>query len=59
MDKITIDSISEHPKGTQIVSNLARQKTLVTTVYSIIRTRYVVLSELSVNLNNHVKTDSN
>jgi Transposase DDE domain len=59
MDKFIIEAISEHLKETQIVSNLSRQKMLVMTVCSLIRTRSVVLSELAINLNGHVKTASN
>lgn len=59
MDKFIIDAISEHLKGTQIVSNLSRQKMLIMTVCSLIQTRSVVLADLAVNLNDRVKTDSN
>jgi Transposase DDE domain len=59
MDKFIIDAISEHLNKTQIVSNLSRQKMLVMTLCSLIRTRSVVLAELAVNLNDAVKTESN
>ena len=59
MEDYIINAISEHLKDTQIVSNLSRQKMLVLTLCSLLRTRSVVLSELAVNLNDAVKTESN
>lgn len=59
MEKAIINSISEHLKMTQIVSNLSRQKMLIQTLCSMLKSRSVVLSELAVHLNDSVKTDSN
>jgi Transposase DDE domain len=59
MENFIINALSEHLKGTQIVSNLSRQKMLVMTLCSLLKSRSVVLSDLAVNLNDSVKTESN
>ncbi|MEY4903094.1 MAG: hypothetical protein RLZZ292_909 [Bacteroidota bacterium] len=46
-------------KHTQIVSNLSRQKMLVSTICAMLKSRSVSLSELAYHLNDSVKTDSN
>ena len=59
MEGVLINSVSEYLKYTQIVSNLSRQKMLIMTICSMIKTRSVVLSEIAVQLNNDAKTSSN
>jgi hypothetical protein len=59
MEEVLIKSVSDYIQYTQIVSNLSRQKMLLMTICSMIKTRSVVLSEIAVQLNDDVKTDSN
>ncbi len=59
MEKVILSTISEYLKWTQIVSNLSRQKMLLLSLCSMLKSRSVVLSELAVHLNDSVKTASN
>lgn len=59
MEEVLINSVSEYLKYTQIVSNLSRQKMLIMTICSMLKTRSVVLSEVAVHLNDNAKTESN
>ena len=42
MEEVLINSVSEHLKYTQIISNLSRQKMLMMTICSMLKTRKVV-----------------
>ena len=55
MEGVLINSVSEYLKYTQIVSNLSRQKMLIMTICSMLKTRSVVLSEIAVQLNHNAK----
>ena len=59
MEGVLIKSVSDYLNYTQIVSNLSRQKMLIMTICSMLKTRSVVLSEIAVQLNDNAKTDSN
>jgi hypothetical protein len=59
MEKFMTTSIAACLREIRIVSNLSRQKMLVSTICAMIETRSVVLSELATKLNDEVKTDSN
>jgi hypothetical protein len=59
MLKFAISSVSEYLQHVEIVSHLSRKKMLVQTLMAMIKSRSVVLSELSVHLNDKVKTSSN
>lgn len=59
MLKFAIKSVSEYLQYVEIVENLSRQKMLVQTLMAMLKSRSVVLSELSFHLNDKVKTSSN
>jgi hypothetical protein len=59
MEKVILKNVTDYIKYTQIVSNLARQKMLVLTICSMLKSRSVVLGELAYHLNDSVKTSSN
>ena len=54
-----LGSVSDYLRYIQIVKNLSRQKMLIRTIVSMLKSRSVVLAELAQHLNDKVKTASN
>jgi hypothetical protein len=59
MNKIVIKKVEDHLKYLQVVKNLSRQKMLLMTLCSMLKSRSVLLTELAENLNADAKTESN
>ena len=59
MDKTVFNSLSAHLQNIKVVNNLSRQKMLVMTICTMLKSRSVVLPELAQHLIDSVKTDSN
>lgn len=59
MNKIVIKTVEDHLKFLKVVKNLSRQKMLIMTLCSMLKSRSVLLTELAENLNSDAKTESN
>lgn len=59
MNKVIIKTVQDHLRNLQVVKNLSRQKMLIMTLCSMLKSRSVVLVELAENLNSDALTDSN